>query len=173
MAAARFPEPADEVGDTSQVLLTYLDFFRTVVADKVAGLDDAPLRRSILPSGWTPLELVKHLTFMERRWLVWGFLAEQVHEPWGDNDEASGKWAVAPDETADALVEALRAGGRRTRDIVAGAQLSGRARTGGRFDRRQPAPTLQRILLHVLQEYARHAGHLDVVRELIDGRVEE
>ncbi len=172
MAAVPFPDPADDVGDRSEVLLTYLDFFRSVVVDKVSGLDDATLRRSILPSGWTLLELVKHLAFMERRWLVWGFLGEQLADPWGD-DDASGRWHVTPQETAGALVAALRAGGRRTREIVAGARLSEPARPGGRFGGDQPAPSLERILLHVLQEYARHAGHLDVVRELLDGSVGE
>ncbi len=109
---------------------------------------------------------------MERRWLVWGFLGEQVEDPWGDNDE-HGRWQVEPDESADSLLDLLRAGGRRTREIVAAADLSDSARTGGRFDDDVEAPKLERILLHVMQEYARHCGHLDVVRELMDGAVGE
>jgi hypothetical protein len=75
---------------------------------------------SRLPSGWTPLELLKHLAYMERRWLCWGFRAEQLPDPHGDED---------------------------------------------------PRPL--RILTYVLQEYARHAGHLDVAREVIDGTTGE
>jgi uncharacterized damage-inducible protein DinB len=169
---ATFLSPVDQVGDRSQVLLGYLDFFRSTVTEKVAGLSDADLRRSILPSAWTPLELVKHLVHMERRWLVWGFLGEQVDQPWGDND-GQGRWAVGVEESLDSLLRALQAGGRRTREIVEAAQLSDVAEVGGRFDSDAEAPELERILLHVLQEYARHAGHLDVVRELMDGAVGE
>lgn len=169
---ATFPNPSTEVGDRSQVLLGYLDFYRATVAEKVGGLGDHNLRRSVLPSGWTPLELVKHLVYMERRWLVWGFLGEPVEQPWGDNGE-EGRWRVEPDETAEALLAALREGGRRTRSIVETAELSDAARVGGRFGSDAEAPVLERILLHVLQECARHCGHLDVVRELMDGAVGE
>jgi hypothetical protein len=167
-----FPEPTDELGDRRKVLLTYLDFFRSTVADKVSGLSDEALRTSMLPSGWTPLELVKHLTFMERRWLVWGFLGHPVTSAWGDNGD-DGRWHVAPGEQPAAVLEALEAGGRRTREIVSVVELSTHARAGGRFAADDPPPTLERILLHVLQEYARHLGHLDVVRELIDASVGE
>jgi Protein of unknown function (DUF664) len=168
---ANFRGPLDQVGDRSQVLLGYLDFFRSTVAEKVTGLSEADLRMSVLPSGWSPLDLVKHLVFMERRWLVWGFLGEPVDQPWGDNAE-DGRWRVGPGESANSLLGALRAGGRRTREIVEGATLSEVAAVGGRFDAGE-TPQLERILLHVLQEYARHCGHLDVVRELIDGVVGE
>jgi uncharacterized damage-inducible protein DinB len=169
---ATFLSPADRVGDRSQVLLGYLDFFRSTVAEKVSGLSEEDLRRSILTSGWTPIELVKHLVYMERRWLVWGFLGEQVREPWGD-DGGQGRWQVAAEESVDSLLGALRAGGRRTREIVEASDLSDVAAVGGRFEDDAEAPVLERILLHVLQEYARHCGHLDVVRELIDGEVGE
>jgi len=161
-------------GDNAEatLLLGYLDLFRSTVADKVDGLREPDLRRSILPSAWTPLELVQHLVFMERRWLVWGFLGEPVADPWGDNDE-SGRWQVGPDESMGSLLDALRAGGRRTREIVEGASLADVAQRGGRFAVEGAAPVLERILLHVLQEYARHTGHLDVVRELLDGEVGE
>ncbi|MEJ7629900.1 MAG: DinB family protein [Nocardioidaceae bacterium] len=164
-----FPEPTERVGDRAEVLLTYLDFFRSTVADKIGGLGEDDLRRSVLPSGWSPLELVKHLVFMERRWLVWGFLGVPVAEPWGD-DDAAGRWRVGRDESARSLLDALRTGGRRTREIVeTAASVAQAAPRGARFAPDEPAPTLERVLLHVLQEYARHVGHLDVVRELLDG----
>jgi hypothetical protein len=169
---AAFLAPTDRVGDRAQVLLGYLDYFRSTVAEKVSGLSEDDVRRSVLPSGWTPLELVKHLVFMERRWLVWGFLGEPVAHPCGDDGD-HGRWEVGPDESADSLVAALRSGGRRTREIVESARLSDVAALGGRFESDAEAPELERILLHVLQEYARHSGHLDVVRELLDGAVGE
>lgn len=127
-------KPARDVADTIELHLQYLDRYREIVEKKLTGLSDAELRGSRLPSGWSPLELLKHLVFMERRWLRWGFTGEQVEHPWGE-----------PAEIAEA---------------------------GGRFGP-DDRPTLNWILFHVLQEYARHAGHLDVARELVDGATGE
>jgi uncharacterized damage-inducible protein DinB len=164
--------PAQELADPKQLLLAYLDFYRSVIARKLDGLAESELRSSRLPSGWTPLELLKHLVYMEARWLRWGFIAEQLAAPWGDEDE-SGRWHVHPQETAADLLAALDAGGTRTRAIVAGAELTDIAAAGGRFADGDRRPTLAWILFHVLQEYARHAGHLDASRELLDGGVGE
>jgi hypothetical protein len=68
-----FPEPTTPRDDRREVLLEYLDYYRWVVRVKVTGLDDSALRTSRLSSGWTPIELVKHLLNVERRWIVWGF----------------------------------------------------------------------------------------------------
>jgi Protein of unknown function (DUF664) len=167
-------EPSPDLGDPTELLLGYLDYYRSAVTRKIDGLADGDLRTSRLPSGWTPLELLKHLVYMERRWIRWGFDAEQVPSPWGDDDE-DGRWRVDPQETVADLLAALHAGGARTRVIVTESALSAVAAPGGRFteDDPNPRPTLGWILLHVLQEYARHAGHLDIARELIDGATGE
>lgn len=135
-------------------------------------MSEEELRGSRLPSGWTPLGLLKHLTYMERRWFRWGFLAEAVEHPWGPGGPGSD-WIVQPDETTDALVTAFREEGSRSRAIIARAGLTGRARSGGRFNPPDEPPTLIWILFHVLQEYARHSGHIDIVRELADGSIGE
>jgi hypothetical protein len=104
-----------------------------------------------------------------------GFLGEQVPAPWGDwnvddpsLDPGPGgvapAWSVADDVSAEDLAAELRAIGRRTRETLLGHGLQERARTGGRFS--ENPPTLEWICFHVLAEYARHAGHLDIVREL-------
>ena len=113
--------------------------------------------------------MISHLVHMERRWLVWGFLGEQVDAPWGDQDDA-GVWAT--DLTREELLTALADVGRRTTEIIATHDLHDHAATGGRFTD-EPTPALITILFHVLQEYARHVGHLDIVRELIDGTTGE
>jgi uncharacterized damage-inducible protein DinB len=152
--------------DDRELTLTYLDYFRATVAEKLAGLSDADLRASRLPSGWSPLELLKHLVFMERRWLVWGVLGEQVPDPWGDGGD---RWKVVPGDSVDSLVAALHAGGRRTRQIVEALPAEAVAAGTGRFADREAPPSVTAVLFHVLQEYARHVGQLDVARELIDG----
>jgi uncharacterized damage-inducible protein DinB len=168
--SAHLSEPDRRLSGPKELLLGYLDFYRSVIASKIAGVPDDQLRASRLPSGWAPLELVNHLVFMERRWLQWGFLAEPVPAPYGDDDDA-GRWHVSPNVTTNGLVAALDTVGQRTRVIVTGAELADVSQLGGRFSDgdREPPPTLGWILLHVLQEYARHAGQLDIARELIDG----
>jgi hypothetical protein len=166
------PRPAPELADPKELLLGYLDYYRSVIARKLNGLTEAELRSSHLPSGWTPLELLKHLVHMEARWLRWGFMAEQLPQPWGDEDE-SGRWHVDPEETATELLASLHAGGARTRAIAAGAELTDVAPVGGRFTVGDHRPTLAWILFHVLQEYARQAGHLDITRERLDGATGE
>src|SRR3954468_15836015 len=66
----KLPEPGPRT-DVKALFLDYLDFYRATVARKVEGLDEEALRGSAVPSGWSPAELVKHLVFMERRWLRW------------------------------------------------------------------------------------------------------
>jgi hypothetical protein len=164
-------EPRLDTPDPSAQFVAYLDHYRAVVERTVSGLTEEQLRTSRLPSGWTPLELLHHLVHMERRWFAWGFLADPVEAPWGDQAE-DGRWAVPEGVTAGDLVARLHAGGERTREVLASRPLEARAAIGGRFTT-EPAPTLSWIAFHVLQEYARHAGHLDVVRELTDGAVGE
>ena len=90
---SEFPEPGGGTADAAALFSRYLEFYRRPCT-KVASLPDAEQRTSRLPSGWTPLELLVHLAFMERRWFVWGFLGEPVDEPWGD--DLDGRWDVRP-----------------------------------------------------------------------------
>ena len=165
-----FPSPTGPVVSRSEVFLGYLDYFRSVLVSKLDGLPDRELRSSRLPSGWTPIELLKHLTYVELRWLEWGFEGRNVVEPWGDNQD--DRWYVAPSETLEDLVTALHAQAARSRAVVEAHDLSEVGQPGDRWDGDDPA-TLERILFHLLQEYARHVGHLDIVRELADGTVGE
>ncbi|MBB4766163.1 DinB family protein [Amorphoplanes digitatis] len=165
-----FPSPMLPAAGHTEVFLRYLDYFRETVLAKIAALPDEKLRRSGLPSGWTPLELLKHLRYVELRWIEWGFQGRDVGDPWGDR--RGDRWYVAPGETRDALLAALRAQGAHTTAVVSGNDLSTVGAPGPRWDGEQPA-TLERVLFHLLQEYARHVGHLDIVAELAGGPVGE
>ena len=165
-----FPEPAS-TPDLRGLMLDYLDFLRGVVADKVEGLSEGELASSVVPSGWTPAGLVNHLVNVERRWLRWGFLAEQVPDPWRDAADDGG-W-VTPAATPAELRALLESAGATSRAIVETRGLSENAAVGGRFGDAASAPQLQWILLHLIQEYARHTGHLDIARELVDGQTGE
>jgi len=156
----------------------YLEWLREDLVTAVLALPAKKQREMRVPSGWSPLELLNHVLHMEQRWFAWGFLGEPVDEPWGDwnvpepwtsddGDETrpAARWVVADDVTAEELAERLRAVGARTRAVLLEHPLDTRGATGGRFG--EDPPTLEWICFHVLAEYARHAGHLDVSTELL------
>jgi uncharacterized damage-inducible protein DinB len=164
-----FPEPTRPADSRAEVFVGYLDYFRSRILAKVEGLPEGELRQSRLPSGWTPLQLAKHLTFVELRWLEWGFEGREVANPWGDGEV--DRWHV-PEETREQLLATMRAQGERSRAVIARHDLADIGQPGPRWNGADPA-TLERILLHLVQEYARHLGHLDIVVELVDGTVGE
>ncbi|OON72329.1 DinB family protein [Streptomyces tsukubensis] len=168
-------EPAQSLTDPRELLIAYLDHYRATLLHKLDGLSEKELRTSHLPSGWTPLELLKHLALVERRWLRWGFTAEAMDHAtaWQDEDPANGRWRVGEDESAESVRALFLAECARSREIVHGAELSDLAAEGGRFTPPAGRPALSWILFHILQEYARHVGHIDVVRELADGATGE
>ncbi|WP_110182164.1 DUF664 domain-containing protein [Nocardioides solisilvae] len=170
-------EPVRHGASGGELLSDYLDWLRGEVVDAVLDMHAGDRRRSRLPSGWTPIELLSHLMHMERRWFLWGFLGEQVPDPWGDftvdepwaaddSDELrpGARWVVPDGVTAERLAERLEAVAERTRDLLRHRPLDTPAALGGRFHDHQP--TLEWIAYHVLAEYARHAGHLDVAVEI-------
>lgn len=165
-----FPSPMVPAASRAEVFVGYLDYFRQRVVEKVQYLDEVERRRSRLPSGWTPVELLKHLTFVELRWLEWGFEGRAVEDPWGD--QRDGRWHVAPTESVEDLVAALQEQAVRSRAVIARHDLDAVGRPGPRWEGAGPA-TLERVLFHLLQEYARHLGHLDIVAELAAGPVGE
>jgi hypothetical protein len=162
-----FPSPTLPIPSRAEVFVTYLDYFRSGVIARVEGLSELEVRSSRLPSGWTPIELLRHLTFVEMRWLEWGFEGQTVEDPWGDNRDE--RWYVSEDESREVVVGELRAQGFRTRKIIRANALDTVAQPGPRFKEGGEVPTLERILFHIFQEYARHLGHLDIVAELAGG----
>jgi uncharacterized damage-inducible protein DinB len=166
-------EPRPGSAEPAVLFVAYLDFYRHAVDRKLRSLSDADLRASRLPSGWSPLELLIHLVHMERRWFRWGFLAEAIDRPWGDHvgQDPHGPWGVPDGVGLDELLEALHSGGAVTAEVLAAHSLDERGALGGRFT--EDPPTLAWICFHVLQEYARHAGHLDIATELAGGATGE
>jgi uncharacterized damage-inducible protein DinB len=104
------------------------------------------------------------------RWLEWGFEGRPIADPWGDN--RGNRWHVSAEETLDKLRTALQAQAERGRAIIEAHDLAETGKPGPRWGDAHPA-TLERILLHLVQEYARHLGHLDIIAELVDGQVGE
>ncbi len=153
----------------TEVFLSYLNYFRSRLVSKLRELPADQLRSSSLPSGWTPLELIKHLRFMERRWLVWGFEGQPLSDPWAD--QVGERWHVNADEDVESLIAGLAEQAARSKAIIEAHDLAEIGQPSERWAR--PPASLERVLFHMLQEYARHVGHLDVVCELATGKTGE
>jgi len=165
------PEPQYAPGvKTAALIASYLDHQRAEIIDRVLALDDAERRRTRLPSAWSPLELLSHCAHVEQRWIVWGFLGEEVEQPWGDwaRDEGEERWQVADDVSPEQLAAWWQELGRRTTELLGTRPLDERGQPGERWDG-DPPPDLAWICFHLLDEYARHAGHLDIAVELAAG----
>lgn len=158
------PSPMNVTASRTELFLYYLSFFRGRVIEKVSQLPEEALVTSILPSQWTPLGLVKHLTFVEMRWLEWGFEGQSVDDPWGDR--VGDLFAPSPEDTRTSLLEALVRRGEITNEIVRRHELDEVGAPSERWAGEDPS-TLERVLFHLMQEYARHLGHLDIYEELV------
>src|SRR3954463_2646172 len=96
--------PGIHVSDPGELLLGYLDWYRAALLRKIDGLSDEQLRTPLRPLGWSPLGLVKHIGWVERRWTRWGFLAEDVlARPPGGN---AAEWGIGVDESTQAVLAA-------------------------------------------------------------------
>jgi hypothetical protein len=156
-----------EDGTELEVLTGFLDFLRATVVSKVAGLDDEQaFVATITPSTLTPAEVVKHLTGIERFWFSIDFAGTDLPWPWTDADP-HGNFAPAEGDTlATIVVDYLHECGR-SRQAIGNSDLDERARGKGMTF------TLRWALTHMIEETARHCGHLDLLRERIDGRTGE
>jgi hypothetical protein len=166
-------EPRPGLGGELAHFSAYLDLYRDTCIEKCRSLPEDELRVARVPSGWAPLELLQHLALMERRWFVWGFLGEPVDDPWADSGgEAEGRWRVEAGLGLEDVVALMEEYAARTRSVLATHAPEELAATGGRFAGSEP-PDLRWICFHVLQEYARHAGHLDIAVEIAGGHTGE
>jgi len=150
-------------GAEKESLKVALDRHRDAVLWKLEGLGDEDLRRQMTPSGTSLLGLVKHLAAVEYGWFCDTFGREAEPLPF-DEDDPDADLRVRPDETTEevlAFYGRARAAGDRTIDELE-VEDTGTAWFG-------EAVTLRWVLIHMVEETARHAGHADIVRELIDG----
>jgi uncharacterized damage-inducible protein DinB len=149
--------------DERSVLLGYLTYFRTVLARKVEGLDEDQARRAAPPpSSLTLLGLIRHMTDVERWWFRRVFRGEDVPSLF-DNDE---EWRLPPDATvAGALAQYWDEIAVIDRSLAT-ADLDDRNR--GAVEE-TGSHALRRTIVHMIEEYARHCGHADLLREAIDG----
>jgi hypothetical protein len=151
------------------LLLSRLTGQREHVLAQLEGLTDEQLRRPVLPSGWSCLALVRHLTLSDERYWFEVVMAGEALDFWPDAD--NGDWLVGSEETAEEVLAAYRAAMARADDIVAGHQLDDPPKQPEQWwtEAGLSFPDLHSIIVHVLVDTSVHAGHLDAVRELLDG----
>ncbi|MGW4035846.1 DinB family protein [Streptomyces sp. NPDC004778] len=148
--------------DERTTLLAFLDYLRESVLAKVAGAPEPAVRTAGVPSGTSLLQLLKHLTGVELNWFVWAYAGTGL-EPWDDQG------AVSADDTPSGLADAYREAIARANEVaLACTDLD---RPGARSLRETPPPSMRWVLIHMIEETARHAGHADILREQIDGSI--
>lgn len=139
------------------VVVGFLDYLRAAIAAKADGLPDSQARAPGVPSGTNLLGLLRHLTHVERHWL----LGHEVTD-W----EAT--FHAGPDETAETVLAAYRETNAQANKRI--ASWDDLTEPGPRPAKRgRPAPSRRWTLVHLIEETARHAGHADILRELTDG----
>ena len=153
-------------GPERPMLQAFLDWHRATLLYKCAGLTGAQLaEHPIPPSGLSLLGLVRHMTKVERTWFRQRFAGEQVDPPFG-GDKAADFERVDPDRAAADYA-------RLTEEFARADAAVANASLDDTFTHDGELMSLRMIYLHMIEEYARHVGHADLLREQIDGATGE
>ncbi|MEV0346518.1 DinB family protein [Nonomuraea sp. NPDC050680] len=170
------PEPPFAADETA-TLLGFLDYQRATLAWKCTGLDTAGLNATVAPSTMTLGGMLKHLAYVESSWCSEWLHGRAPESPWDKVDWASDAdwdWHSAAEDTPEQLLTLWRDAVARSRSLVADALADGGLdRLAQRSFSDGQTPSLRWILLHLVEEYARHNGHVDLLRESVDGRTGE
>lgn len=158
-------QPVPLHGEEKESLLISLDRHRNVVMWKIDGLDDEQLRRPMTPSGLTLLGLVKHLAAVEYGWFCQPFGRDAEPLPF-DYDDDDADLRIGENETTADVIDFYRRARAAANESIAELDVDavGTAWFGDQV-------SLRWILIHMIEETARHVGHIDIMRELIDGRI--
>lgn len=164
------PVEPTEAPNERQGLEEFLDYYREVMRRKVIGLDSAALNKTVAASSLTLGGIIKHLSLVEEQWFVEDILGQELSEPWASIDwQADRDWDFesASADTPDYLLTLHAEACEQSRQILAGIDdldtlVAREPSSGDRFNVRW-------VLIHMIEEYARHVGHADLIRESIDG----
>ncbi|WP_159800797.1 DinB family protein [Arthrobacter zhaoguopingii] len=164
-------------GTEAETLLGYLDYQRATLAWKAGGLDAAGLSATVGVSALTLGGLLKHMSFVEDHWFTYTLHGQDRQPPWDAVDwktDPDWEWHSAAGDAPGELLSLWEGTVGRSRSLTTQA-----IRAGGLDQRAQrpwasgEAPSLRWILVHMIEEYARHNGHADLLRESVDGSTGE
>ncbi|MGH3734487.1 MAG: DinB family protein [Micromonosporaceae bacterium] len=159
-------ERAPRVAGEREMLDAWLEFHRQTLLDKCAGLTAEQLRlRSVEPSSLSLLGLVRHMAEVERWWFRSVWREERLPELFCTDEEEDGDFDLVDDADAAADFATFRAEVEQARKEAAGRALD------DTFVGRRGEINLRWVYVHMIEEYARHNGHADLIRERIDGVV--
>jgi uncharacterized damage-inducible protein DinB len=170
------PEPPVE-GDEAATLLGFLDFQRATLGWKCSGLDSAGLTATVGVSSMTLGGMLKHMALVEEFWFSESLYGRDKQPPWDAVDwkaDPDWEWHSAAQDSPEQLLALWQDAVSRSRSLVADALADGGL--GRPAKRSWPdgrAPSLRWILCHMIEEYARHNGHADLIRESVDGETGE
>lgn len=160
------PEPPDSAGDR-ETLEGFLDFLRASVVHKASGLSDADAVRRLLPSLTTVSGLIRHLADVERGWFREDIDGQRdVPKRWSDEDPDGEFRVTERDSLADVIAD-YEAACTESRAVTERYSLDDSCTAGGRKH------NVRWVLVHMIEETGRHCGHIDILRELLDGTTGE
>jgi hypothetical protein len=161
-------------GDETATLLGSLERQRATFAWKCGGLDTAGLNATVGASAITLGGLLKHLAVVEDLYFPVRLLGARPLRPVGYDTDPEWEWRTAADDTPEQLMTLWREAVARSRAAVAEALANGDL---GQLVPHSPwpgeTPSLRRTMIDMIEEYARHVGHADLIRESVDGLVGE
>jgi uncharacterized damage-inducible protein DinB len=164
-------------GSEAETLIGSLERQRRTFAWKCGGLDATGLRATTAASTMTLGGLLKHMTLVEADYFTWKLLGDDPGPPLNSVDwdaEPDWEWRTAAEDTPEELYARWQEAVTRSRRNLAAALADGDAGRPTQFtwpDGR--TPSIRRLLVDMIEEYARHTGHADLLRETIDGLVGE
>jgi uncharacterized damage-inducible protein DinB len=146
------------------MLSGFLDWYRSVIERKVEGLRFDDASREMTPTGLSPLGVVAHLAAAEVGWFMETFAGAEADPMWEDH----GSFRLRTTDTVESVLNEYREACAHSRGIASDAASLDILSAGE--DPYRGNVSLRWILVHMIEETARHAGHLDIMRESIDGR---
>lgn len=165
-------------GDETATLLGSLERQRATLAWKCGGLDAAGLRTTTGASSITLGALLKHLALVEDETFSRALLRRAPGPPWASvdwNADPEWEWHSAAEDSPEQLMTLWQDAVARSRSAVTQALATGNLDqpATGKTNARGESPSLRRLLIDLIEEYARHVGHADLIRESVDGLVGE
>ena len=151
-------------GAEKEVLTGFLDHYRATIIAICEGLSDEDLRRPMVPSGTTLLGMIKHLAYVERGWFQETIAGDQVEYPF-DADDPDADLRIERDESTEEILDLYRSECSRSRQIIETVSLDDLVKG----EERSADYNVRWVIVHMIEETARHAGHADIIREQLDG----
>ena len=153
-------------GSEREVLVGFLDHYRKTLLEVCAGLPEELLRKPMVPSGTSLLGIVKHLAYVERGWFQENVANEEPGWYPFDPEDPDADFRIEEGETSESIFDLYRQSCERSRQALEAASLDDLVENPDR----SADYNVRWVVVHMIEETARHAGHADIIREQLDGK---